>query len=138
MIRHNTKPPDMWEFAAAEFSKPPYSNGNDAKYEQVKKKIREKWGKDAVNASNKQRLKVLARPPDMWAFVAEEFSSPPYSDGKDAKYAQVKKRIRDHWGKSAINDLNKPRLKNLALLHAAKARAAVAARRATVAQAAAP
>lgn len=50
----------MWKLAAERFSKKPYSNGCDARYEKVKAELRNRWGKDAINANNKERLKYLA------------------------------------------------------------------------------
>lgn len=54
-------PPEMWIVAAKFFSQEPFSNGHDAKYEAVKAKLREKWGKDVINDLNKERLKKLAK-----------------------------------------------------------------------------
>eukprot|EP00939_MAST-03C_sp_MAST-3C-sp1_P004424 g4424.t1 len=51
---------DMWNFASALFSEAPFSNGRDARYEYVKAKIRERWGKKSINAGNKAKLKNLA------------------------------------------------------------------------------
>ena len=70
----------LWEFAAARFSEMPYvyaltvslshtlehitnnrySNGKDSRYEYIKAKIRERWGKKSINKTNKARLKTLA------------------------------------------------------------------------------
>ena len=50
----------LWEFAAARFSEMPYSNGKDSRYEYIKAKIRERWGKKSINKTNKARLKALA------------------------------------------------------------------------------
>ena len=37
-----------------------YSNGKDSRYEYIKAKIRERWGKKSINKTNKARLKALA------------------------------------------------------------------------------
>ena len=51
----------MWAIAAERFSVPPFSNGHDKRYEQVKAELRGMFGKSAINKSNKARLKDLAR-----------------------------------------------------------------------------
>jgi len=54
-------PEKMWKLAAKFFAQEPFSNGSDAKYEAVKAKLRETWGKDVINDKNKDRLKSLAK-----------------------------------------------------------------------------
>ena len=51
---------EMWTAAAAKFDGAPFSNGRDARYEQVKAELRDTYGRGAVNDSNKNRLKTLA------------------------------------------------------------------------------
>jgi len=50
----------MWEFAETLFKDAPFSNGADGRYETVKAQVRMKWGKSAVNKTNKGILKALA------------------------------------------------------------------------------
>ena len=50
----------MWALAAKRFASPPYSNGHDTRYETVKAEIRGLYGRDAINAETKGRLKALA------------------------------------------------------------------------------
>lgn len=57
----NGGPPEMWDLASKYFSQEPYSNGSDAKYEAVKKRLRERWGEKVINSLNKKRLKGMAR-----------------------------------------------------------------------------
>ena len=52
--------PKMWKEACEEFSKTPYSNGHDARYETVKAKLRARYGKHAIYDGNKSRLKKIA------------------------------------------------------------------------------
>ena len=54
-------PQKMWKLASKFFAQEPYSNGSDAKYEAVKAKLRETWGKDVINDMNKERLKSIAK-----------------------------------------------------------------------------
>ena len=56
----------FWTSAAALFSVPPRSNGHDARYETVKSKLRHRFGHDAINESNKERLKDLAKSGGTW------------------------------------------------------------------------
>ena len=51
----------MWSLAVERFSKPPYSNGSDAKYQDVKAELKRIYGQFAINATNKSRLKYLAK-----------------------------------------------------------------------------
>ena len=50
----------LWKLAAERFSVEPYSNGRDARYEQVKAELRNLWGHDVIHSRNKARLKQLA------------------------------------------------------------------------------
>jgi hypothetical protein len=50
----------MWALAAERFAAPPHSNGHDKRYETVKAEIRGLYGKVAINANTKARLKALA------------------------------------------------------------------------------
>ena len=52
--------PKMWKEACEEFSKKPYSNGHDARYESVKAELRKRYGQDAIYDGNKSRLKTIA------------------------------------------------------------------------------
>ena len=52
--------PKMWEEACEEFSKKPYSNGHDARYESVKAKLRARYGQNAIYNGNKSRFKKIA------------------------------------------------------------------------------
>ena len=58
---HGGGPEKMWKLAAKFFAQEPFSNGSDAKYEAVKAKLRETWGKDVINDMNKERLKSIAK-----------------------------------------------------------------------------
>eukprot|EP00940_MAST-03C_sp_MAST-3C-sp2_P003037 g3037.t1 len=51
----------------------------------------------------------------MWELAAKMFAQPPFSDGYDARYTAVKKRLRKEYGRHAINETNKDRLKRLAV-----------------------
>lgn len=53
--------PSMWVMASMLFATPPYSNGKDARYESVKAALRGKYGPAAINATNKKRLKDMAK-----------------------------------------------------------------------------
>ena len=55
--------------------------------------------------------------PEMWEIAAKMFSQPPFSNGHDARYTKVKTRLRKLYGRKAINESNKLRLKALALNH---------------------
>ena len=81
---------DLWTIAAELFAMPPYSNGGDSRYEEVKAELRAKFGHDAINSSNKERLKDLAKArgahtgstsptADLWSIAAARFAVPPYS-----------------------------------------------------------
>lgn len=50
----------MWQYASLRFAEAPYSNGRDRRYKEVKRELRELFGGDAINDSNKRRLKNLA------------------------------------------------------------------------------
>jgi hypothetical protein len=50
----------LWKLAAERFATEPYSNGRDARYEQVKAELRSRWGHDVIHSRNKVRLKQLA------------------------------------------------------------------------------
>mmetsp|Transcript_8572 Transcript_8572/g.27144 ORF Transcript_8572/g.27144 Transcript_8572/m.27144 type:complete len:319 (-) Transcript_8572:420-1376(-) len=50
----------------------------------------------------------------MWAVAASEFAKAPYSNGRDRRYEEVKAALRQRYGRDAISECTKPRLKALA------------------------
>lgn len=52
---------------------------------------------------------------EMWDLARKRFSQEPYSNGYDKRYETVKAEIRSKYGKNAINEKTKPRLKALAM-----------------------
>ena len=102
------------------------SSGKDKMYEYVKKEIRARYGKDAINDKNKHKLKSLAiaapfcsfsreNQHPKWELASKMFAEKPFSNGHDKRYEEVKAIIRKKFGESAINESNKARLKALAL-----------------------
>ena len=49
----------------------------------------------------------------MWAVAASEFAKIPYSNGRDRRYEEVKAALRQRYGRDAISECTKPRLKAL-------------------------
>ena len=95
-------------------------------YEYVKKEIRARYGKDAINDKNKHKLKSLAiaapfcsfsreHQHPKWELASKMFGEEPFSNGHDKRYEEVKAVIRKKFGESSINESNKARLKALAL-----------------------
>ena len=102
------------------------SSGKDKMYEYVKKEIRARYGKDAINDKNKHKLKSLAiaapfcsfsreHQHPKWELASKMFGEEPFSNGHDKRYEEVKAVIRKKFGESSINESNKARLKALAL-----------------------
>ena len=51
----------------------------------------------------------------MWEIARRRFSQKPYSNGFDKRYETVKAELRAIYGKDAINEKTKPRLKSIAI-----------------------
>ena len=70
------------------------------------------WGKKEKVLSKKELEKKWA---ETWVKAARMFATPPFSNGHDDKYEEVKAMIRSRHGREGVNDDNKARLKTLAL-----------------------
>ena len=63
----------------------------------------------------------------MWAVAAKEFGKEPFSNGRDRRYEEVKAALREQFGRDAVNERSKPRLKALAAAHGVEASGEAAA-----------
>lgn len=123
--RQDTKPPrgcewtDLWSRHDVEDSDWEYTDGyTDVKYVPI-----EEFESDQHDSSRTKKPRANSACPSqvkMWILAAKRFATPPYSNGSDARYERVKKELRDMYGSHAINSLNKPRLKHLALSRGAQ------------------
>eukprot|EP00940_MAST-03C_sp_MAST-3C-sp2_P002341 g2341.t1 len=76
---------------------------------------------EATSVASKRRVTALDADTEvMWSLAASRFAEPPFSNGKDSRYASVKAEIRGIYGHNAINDSNKSRLKYLAVSRGAR------------------
>lgn len=84
----------------------------------MKGEIRQKFGKNAVNKTNKPKLKQLAwdtREEIMFREAEKLFAEKPYSNGRDNRYEAVKALLRSEYGKDCIHEQQKKVLKDIAV-----------------------
>ena len=53
--------PTVWAYAASLFAQKPFSNGEDDRYDEVRKIITKRFGDDAIDSTNEMWLKMLAK-----------------------------------------------------------------------------
>ena len=53
--------PTVWAYAASLFAQKPFSNGEDDRYDEVRKIITKRFGDDAIDSTNEMWLKMLGK-----------------------------------------------------------------------------
>ena len=81
------------------------------KSETSRKRLVDLWHRACPIESSPQQGKDES----MWEIARRRFSQKPYSNGFDKRYETVKAELRAIYGKDAINEKTKPRLKSIAI-----------------------
>eukprot|EP00939_MAST-03C_sp_MAST-3C-sp1_P000377 g377.t1 len=95
--------PEMWAIASERFSRKPFSNGQDARYEMVKQELRSMWGHDIIGGINKKRLKQIA------INRGVDTCRPPIPTEEGWNLNGISPQLR-HWGKkrrASLSDIAK-------------------------------
>jgi hypothetical protein len=78
-----------WKLAQKMFSQPPYSNGNDFRYEAVKNEIRFRWGKKSIVDKDKTILKALAVAAPYFVDMDDEDNVDDKDDSESSKRQSI-------------------------------------------------